>query len=234
MTLIELKNISKSYGKITALKEVSIGLEDSEILAILGHNGSGKTTLLRIIACLEREDKGEFLYNGSNVDSIGRDKLRGKITMVFQVPVMFETTIYENIAYGLRLKKANFSEEKVRDVMELAGLKEWKRKASEFSFGEKQRIAFARAIVIEPKVLLLDEPTSNLDPANTKLIEKMIKNCKKNMGIIIATHDIFQAKRLADKVAHIYDGRIIEFASNKEFFEETKDERTKKFLTGEF
>jgi tungstate transport system ATP-binding protein len=236
MSFIKVIGLTKSYSDTKALDNVSLEIEKGEIFCIMGHSGAGKTTLLRILALLEKPDSGEYYFDGTKVD--WNDNLRKSITMIFQIPVMFNTTVFKNVAYGLKIRNypKNEIRKKVKEVLELVGLQGYEnRKAKSLSGGEKQRVAIARAIVLEPKLLLMDEPTANLDPTNSAIIEEIVREIvrEKETTIVFSTHNLFQAKRLAHRVAHIYKGKIVEVGDTKEVFENPKNELTKKFINGE-
>jgi tungstate transport system ATP-binding protein len=232
MSLIELREISKSYGNFR-LQNISLKVGEREIVSIIGNSGSGKTTLLRILALLEKPDSGEYYFKGRPAG----DELKGRITFVPQNPVMFRGSVFSNVAYGLKIRRKGREtiRKKVEEVLDTVGLSGYeKRNARSLSSGEQQRVAIARAIAIEPDVLLLDEPTSNLDPANVLLIEKVIKSLTENgITILLATHNLFQAKRLSDKVVHIHEGKILSAGSVDDVFENPKNEVTRKFVSGE-
>ena len=234
--MIRLKNVSKRYGDAVALDKISLDIERGEILAIIGHSGAGKTTLLRILAMLEKPSEGEYYYNGIKVEG-NEDSLRKKVTMVFQKPVMFNTSVYNNIAYGLKLRgyKRDEISKRVKEVLKLVNLEGYEKlNAKKLSGGEQQRVAIARALAINPELLILDEPTANLDPANVIIIERVIKDVANNgITVVLATHNLFQAKRLSDRTAHIYNGRLIEVAETDKLFENPKSEITRRFITGE-
>jgi tungstate transport system ATP-binding protein len=236
MTLIELKGISKQYGSQVVLEDINIEIKKNEIMVIMGHSGAGKTTLLRIMALLEPPSKGVYKYKGNPVKINGF--FRKKVTMVFQSPVMFRGSVYDNIAYGLKLRGIEKKEirDKVRNVLSLVELEGTeKATARKLSGGEQQRVALARALVLEPELLLMDEPTTNLDPTNVALIERVIMELarKNNTTVVIATHNLFQAKRLADRVAHLYSGKLVEIGDADKIFENPGVEITQKFITGE-
>ncbi len=166
MSFIRVIGLTKRYNSANppALDNVSLEIEKGEIFCIMGHSGAGKTTLLRILALLEKPDTGEYYFDEAKVN--WNDSLRKSVTMVFQIPVMFNTTVFKNIAYGLKIRGYPKDEikKKVKEVLELVRLPGYEdRKAKYLSGGEKQRVAIARAIVLEPKLLLMDEPTANLD-----------------------------------------------------------------------
>jgi len=234
MTSLQLEDIQKSYGKVKALDSISIKLEGGKTIALIGVNGAGKTTLLRIIAGLEKPDKGKVSFNGNIVSNGERRKI---CTLVFQRTVMFTRSVYANLAYGLKIRGEKEPEikEKISRALHEVGLKDFeKRKAKKTSGGEQQRIALARAFLLEPKILLLDEPTANLDPNSATIIEKAIVAKKRPDNItIISTHNLNQAKRLGDEIVHIHCGQIVERASSDEFFDKPKSEITRKFINGE-
>ncbi|ASJ11753.1 ABC transporter ATP-binding protein [Thermococcus thioreducens] len=236
--IVRAENLVKSYEDHRALDGVSLEVKKGEIFCVMGHSGAGKTTLLRILALLERPDSGEYFFDGKPVNWSRPGELRKNITMVFQTPVMFNTTVFKNIAYGLKLRGYSRAEieKKVHEVLSLVRLEGYeKRKAKTLSGGEKQRVAIARAIVLEPKLLLMDEPTANLDPTNSAIIEDIVKEITKKNGttIVFSTHNMFQAKRLADRVAHMYAGRIVEVGKTRDIFENPENELTRKFINGE-
>lgn len=231
---LQLNNVSKRYGNTKAIDSISFDVEGNNIIALLGVNGSGKTTLLRTIAGLERADEGSLSINN---EELGLPELRKIATLVFQRTVMFSRSVYDNLAFGLRirgLEKEKIAGE-VSKALEAVGLRDLdRRKAKKTSGGEQQRIALARAFLLNPKILLLDEPTANLDVNSAKIVEEVIKNRRtKDCVIILATHNLHQAKRLADEIFHIHEGRILERATAVEFFTNPRNENTKRFINGE-
>ena len=231
---LQLEGIEKSYHAVKALDSVSLSEEGGKIVVLIGVNGAGKITLLRIIAGLEKPDKGTVVFNGKTVTDT---ELRQVATLVFQRTAMFSQSVYDNLAYGLRIRgqKDPDIKEKITEALNSVGLKNFeKRRAKKTSGGEQQRIALARAFLLEPRILLLDEPTANLDPNSARIIEKAILSRKRSDTIIVlATHNLGQAKRLADKVIHIHQGKIIEAASPKDLFDNPQHETTRKFIRGE-
>jgi tungstate transport system ATP-binding protein len=231
---LQLFDIQKTYRNVKALNSLSLNLEGGKIIILLGVNGAGKTTLMRIMAGLENADSGQLLFNNKNIDC---KPLRQVSTLVFQKSAMFSTNVYDNLAYGLKIRKVPNDQikTKVADALQavrLAGFE--KRRAKKTSGGEQQRLALARAFLLEPKVLLLDEPTANLDPNSSTIIEKAILAKKSPDRIIaMATHNLTQARRIADEIVHIYNGQIVEAAPAEEFFENPKSEISKKFVNGE-
>ena len=231
---MKLLGIAKSYGSVCALQPTSLELQGGKVIVLLGVNGAGKTTLMRIMSGLENPDAGELLFNGQEVDS---KKLRKVSTLVFQKSVMFTSSVYDNLAYGLRIRKMPKDEiaAKVKDALQSVRLSGFeRRKAKKTSGGEQQRIALARAFLLEPNVLLLDEPTANLDPNSASIIEKAILDKKSEDRIIImATHNLSQARRMSDQIVHLYGGEIVEVSSPSDFFDNPKCEISRKFVNGE-
>jgi tungstate transport system ATP-binding protein len=231
---LQLKNVEKSYGSVKVLKDINLEIVGAKTIALLGINGAGKTTLLRIIAGLEERNKGSIFLDGKDTNA---KELRQIATLVFQKTVMFNISVYSNLAYGLKIRGKKDSEIKEEIARELhtVGLRNFeKRKARKTSGGEQQRIALARAFLLNPQILLLDEPTANLDPYSATIIERAIMSRKKGKSmVILATHNLSQAKRLADDVAHIYEGNIVEIAGSEEFFNNPRSEMTRKFINGE-
>jgi len=207
-----------------------------QVLAVIGPNGSGKTTLLRMMALIDKPDGGEIYYKGEKANNSNAKSIRGKVTMVFQRSVNFNKTVYKNVAYGLELKKMSENEmkRKVMQVLDLVGIRKFaNRRSKKLSGGEQQRVAIARALVLEPELLLLDEPTANLDPKNTLEIERIINRIKKKTTVVIATNNPFQASRLSDRVACLLSGRLIGEGTPREIIDRPKDTRIKKFVRGE-
>jgi tungstate transport system ATP-binding protein len=163
-------------------------------------------------------------------------ELRRQVTTVFQHPALLRDSVENNVAYGLRLRGKRDSRDQVRAILERMGLEKLRRsQARTLSGGEAQRVALARALIVRPAVLLLDEPSANLDPYNIGLIEEVMKEVNQTRGttMVMVTHNVFQAKRMAQRVALILDGRIIEIASTNDFFESPRDDRTRAFVNGE-
>ena len=207
-----LHSIIKQYEEVDALRGIDLTIGD-EVLGIIGYSGVGKTTLLKILAGLEVPTAGILKYNNKRITPENMAYLRKKATMIFQTPLFLRGDVFTNIAYGLRLRRtpeAIIEEqvEKVLDAVRLPGLAH--RDTKELSGGEQQRVALARALVLDPEVLLLDEPTSNLDPGNASIINDVLREESDNRVIIIATHDLPQVSRLADRVLYLMDGIISE------------------------
>ena len=249
MSKIETKGLNVYYGNGTvhALKEVNIKIEANKITALIGPSGCGKTTFLRALNRMnelnDAQTKGEVLmddrdiYNGK-VDVI---QLRKKIGMVFQQPNPFPMSIYDNVAYGPRihgqrnrkldavvgesLKKAALWDE-VKDRLGENALK--------FSGGQQQRLCIARALAVNPEVILFDEPCSALDPVSTAKIEALLRELKRDYTIVIVTHNMQQAARASDFTGFFLMGELIEFGETKKIFERPKDKRTEDYITGRF
>ena len=234
--LEELAAVRREYDGVPVIKRVSMKVHEGEVLSIIGPNGTGKTTLLRMMALLDKPTEGEIYYNGKKVDDSSRSAIRGKVTMVFQRTVNFNKTVFKNVAYGPELKKMSESEIKlgVMQALELVGMKKFAdRRAKNLSGGEQQRLAIARALVLDPELLLLDEPTANLDPKNTLGVERIINEIKGRTTVVISTNNPYQAGRLSDRVACLLDGRLISEGTPKEIIDRPRDARIKKFVRGE-
>lgn len=221
--IAELRNVTKIFDRITALNNVNLKINDGEILALLGPNGSGKSTLLKILAFLEKPSKGEVYFQGKKVTDKNMLQTRLESTMVFQKTVLFSTTVYNNVAYGLKIRKIpkNIVDEEVGRALRLARLEGFeKRHAKKLSGGEQQRVALARALALNTRLLLLDEPTANLDPKNASIIEEVIAAANRELKttIVMATHNMFQARNLPQRIALINDGKIDEVGTPSEIF----------------
>ncbi len=209
-----VSDIWKSYNGNAVLKDCSFSFDSNNTYALMGPNGSGKSTFLRICSLLEEPDKGEINYfSGENIlkKDIG---LRRRITLVLPKVGMFNTTVLKNVAYGLKVRGMGRKEieERASNALEFVGLTHKRdQNALTLSSGEAQRLGIARAIVIEPEIIFLDEPTASIDMKNTKIIEDIIIKMKEQKGtiIILTTHDIAQAERLAEKILLMNEGKII-------------------------
>ena len=236
--LYKLVNMVKRYGDRIACKIDHLEIYRGEILGIIGPSGSGKSTLLRVLNLLEPPTSGTLLYDGISVNGASPvpTSLRRKMTMVFQHPVLLNTSILNNVAYGLKLRGDKQAKERALEMLEHIGLAELANESpSTISDGEAQRVALARALLIRPEVLLLDEPTANLDPYNVALIEKMVMevNHEVKTTIVLVTHNVFQAKRVAHRVALLLEGNVVEVNTTEEVFTNPKDPRTRAFISGE-
>ena len=226
--------MTKKFGSVTAIDSLSLRLEASNIIVIVGVNGSGKTTLLRLLAGLEEPDFGSIIINNSVKKT---NELRQLSTLVFQKTTMFNRTVFSNLEFGLRLRgyEKDTIKKKISEALKIVGLEDFEnRNAKKISGGEQQRVALARAFLLEPKIMLLDEPTSNLDVNSAKIIEKVLQERKKSDNIIVlSTHNLYQAKRLGDEIVHIHEGKIINQAKQKDFFSKPKNKITEKFIKGD-
>ena len=219
----ELRNVTKTFGEKTVLDNINLEINEGEILALLGPNGSGKTTILKILAFIENATSGEVWFQGETVDFKRAEKFRLQSTLVFQRTVLFDTSVFNNVAYGLKVRKTPKSviDEEVKNALRMVRLQGFeKRPAKKLSGGEQQRVAIARALVLKPKLLLLDEPTANLDPKNAAMVEEVIATVNREMKttVVLATHNMFQAKTLPHRIALISDGRITEVGAPAEIF----------------
>ncbi len=225
MPTVEAVNLCKEYPGKKALENVNFKVEHGEIFAVIGPNGAGKTTLLRILDLLDTPTSGTMYFNGVAVDYSAKNllALRRHIGIVFQQTVLFNTSVFNNVSYGLKIRGENKRNirNKVRQVLQLVHLEGFERKnALALSGGEAQRVALAQALIVEPELLLLDEPTANLDPKNVSIIEEVLSwvNKEQKTTLIMTTHNMAQAQNLADKVALMFNGKITKIGSANEVF----------------
>ena len=215
--IFKVRNLKKVYNGKIVIDVDNLNFQEGKIYAIVGPNGSGKTTLLNILNLLEKPDEGQIFFydqeitNKSNSDTL---EIRRRMTLVNQDPFLFNSTVYDNIAYGLKIRSipSKVQKSRIRSALNIVGLSDFKdRKANQLSGGEAQRVVIARALVIEPEVLFLDEPTANIDQKHIDVVERIIKKIKKDIKttVIFTTHDLSQAYRLADEVISLLDGKII-------------------------
>lgn len=237
-SVYRLEQVTKIYDTRTVLEVGSLEIHKGEILALVGPSGSGKSTLLRLLNFLEPPTQGRILYEDQLFASdkeMGLD-LRRQVTTVFQRPMLLNRSIHDNVKYGLDLRGIHDTRDRVRAALAEVGLEHLAhQKASTLSGGEAQRVALARAIVIQPEVLLLDEPTANLDPYNVGLIERIVLHLNEahHTTLVLVTHNVFQARRLAQRVAFLLDGKVIEVSDADTFFNKPDDPRTAAFVRGE-
>ena len=237
---LQALDIRKQYNSNFAL-ECSIEVKKGPLYTIVGPNGSGKSTLLRILGLIEPPDSGKVIYHNEGIALLNPDKdieVRRKVVLVTTRASLFNETVYENIAYGLRLRKVKKREVKERVAEALHNVKLSGKEAynaNELSSGEAQRLALARALAIDPDILLLDEPTASLDPDNTKVIESIINKIRSDSSkmIVMVTHSLYQAKSLSDFIIFMYKGKAVEFSNAKTFFEKPSTELARKFVFGE-
>lgn len=234
----QLYQVTKSYNGRCVLQIDSLDVRQGEVLAVVGPSGAGKSTLLRLLNFLEPPTGGSihFLDHEFSPDRIPPLELRRRVTTVFQRPILLNRTVWANVAYGLQLHGRREIADQVQATLEQVGLAAMSRKrARTLSGGEAQRVALARAMILQPDVLLLDEPTANLDPYNVGLIEEIVRqlNDRHSTTLVLVTHNLFQARRLAHRVALLLDGRIAEIADVESFFTAPCDPRTAAFVRGE-
>ncbi len=249
MDKLETRDIHLYYSDFHALKGITMGMKKNTVTALIGPSGCGKSTYLRLFNRMNDlidnvRTEGEVLLDGKNIyakDTIP-DELRKKVGMVFQKPNPFPKSIYENVAYGLRVNgitHKTFIEERVERCLKQAALWEevkdkLKKSAFELSGGQQQRLCIARALAIEPSVVLMDEPASALDPISTAKIEELIYELKSEYTIVIVTHNMQQAGRVSDNTAFFYLGELVEYDDTKKIFTNPKDIRTQNYITGRF
>jgi tungstate transport system ATP-binding protein len=230
---LETQDIRREYDSVLALDRVSIGAHLGQVTTIVGVNGSGKTTLLKILAGLDTPTAGNVLIEGQEANPT---QLRTHSTMVFQRSVMFGTSVYNNVAYGLKIEGVPGREisQRAKSALTVVNLDGFERRhARKLSSGEQQRVAMARALALERDVLLIDEPTANLDPANAMIIERAIRDSSQSRAVLLSSHNLSQARRLSQHVIHLYKGRVVEEGEPSRFFTSPSDERTKLFIEGE-
>lgn len=235
MSLYRLAGVRKGYAGRTVLDVGHLAISPGEMLAIVGPSGAGKSTLLRLLNFLEPPDAGSILFDGQPVPSSPPLAIRRRVTTVFQRPVLLNRSVRDNVAYGLRLR-GEPPDGRVEEMLARMALTPLARApAHQLSGGEIQRVALARALVLHPDVLLLDEPTANLDPYNVALIESIVQeqNAGLRVTVVLVTHNVFQARRIAGRVGLLLDGRLIEIAPAVDFFERPGDPRTSAFVKGE-
>ena len=233
-----LENVTQVYNDRTVLQIEHLKIFAGEILAIVGPNGAGKSTLLRLLNFLEPPTEGRVSFEDQTWSWPAPLAARRKVTMVFQRPALLNRSVAANVSYGLKVRGARGEVTAQATVAALAqvGLAELAQAAAHtLSGGEAQRVALARALVVKPQILLLDEPTANLDPYNVNLIEAIIRTLNQTKGttVVIVTHNIFQARRLAHRTAFLLDGRLIEVAVTPTFFNHPTEPRTAAFVRGE-
>jgi tungstate transport system ATP-binding protein len=230
-----IEQLRKEYGNRTVVDIDALQINAGEILALVGPSGAGKSTLLRLLNFLEQPTSGQLVYQDQVVNGFISIQTRRQVTTVFQRPIVLRATVRANVAYGLGLRGARV-DGRVDEMLSRVGLQSLANApAHKLSGGEMQRVALARALVIEPQVLLLDEPTANLDPYNVGLIEEIVREHNRARGttIVLVTHNVFQAKRLAQRVGLMLNGRVIEVGAAQQFFDAPKDPRTAAFVRGE-
>lgn len=230
--------VNKIYDK-EVLSVDRLILNRGCIYGVIGPSGAGKSTLLRIINLLTPPSNGELVYLGKPIPHNGQEllELQRKMALVFQKTLLFKDSVFNNVAYGLKARGYSRPdiEKKVTALLDQIGMKELTyRHADTLSGGEAQRVAIARAVAFEPELLLLDEPTANLDPGNIELIEEMITRLArtKSITVVMVTHNVFQARRITDHVIFINQGRVVEMGSAEKIFTAPENENTRLFVEG--
>jgi len=247
---METKNLTVKYGEVIGIKDVSLPIYDKRVTALIGPSGCGKTTYLRALNRMHDMTRiarvtGEVLLDNKNIydEDVNPVIIRRKIGMVFQKPTPFPTmSIYDNVVAGLKLvgirNKSILSEVCEKALKQAALFDEVKDRLNDaavgLSGGQQQRLSIARALAVEPEVLLMDEPTSSLDPQATTRIEELIHTLKNDVTIVIITHNMQQAARVSDKTAFFYVGNIVEFGDTQTLFTNPKEKRTEEYITGRF
>lgn len=230
--MLELKNIKKSFDGKTILNDISLDVQDGEIISILGPSGSGKTTLLNLILGITEVDGGKIIYNGEDMTNVPMEQ-RG-FNIVFQDYALFPNlNAYQNITYGLKNKPGISTQEEVDDLIELLGLKEHlDKKIEQLSGGQKQRVAIIRSLAMNPDVILFDEPTSALDPEMVGEVLSVMKElAEAGMTMVVVTHEMGFAREVANRVMFINEGTIAEEGTPEEVFGAPKSERLQEFLS---
>lgn len=233
MILYQLRDIQHRYGARTILDLPALDIQRGEVLGIVGPSGSGKSTLLRLLQFLEPPTSGSFTFDGTLLNGSVPLEIRRRIVTVFQHPALLDRSVFDNVAYGLRLRRQRDGHGLIMQALERVGLHDYAQtRAKTLSGGEAQRVALARALVLNPAALLLDEPTANLDPYNVGLIEEIVRG-HGDTTVVLVTHNTFQAKRLADRVGLLLNGKLIELTTADQFFNHPTDPRTRSFINGE-
>ena len=245
--IITVNDLNLWYGQTQALKNISLEIPEKSITALIGPSGCGKSTFLKTLNRMNDlipgvKITGEVLYHGENIFESEVNNLRKEVGMVFQKPNPFPMSIYDNIAYGPRTHGIR-NKEQLDEIVEkaLRGAAIWdevkdrlKKNALGMSGGQQQRLCIARALAVEPEVLLMDEPTSALDPISTSHIEDLAMELKEKYTIVIVTHNMQQAVRISDQTAFFLLGDLVEYGSTEEMFSQPRDKRTEDYITGRF
>ena len=245
--IITVNDLNLWYGQTQALKNISLEIPEKSITALIGPSGCGKSTFLKTLNRMNDlipgvKITGEVLYHGENIFDAEVNNLRKEVGMVFQKPNPFPMSIYDNIAYGPRTHGIR-NKAQLDEIVEkaLKGAAIWdevkdrlKKNALGMSGGQQQRLCIARALAVEPEVLLMDEPTSALDPISTSRIEDLAMELKEKYTIVIVTHNMQQAVRISDQTAFFLLGDLVEYGSTEEMFSSPRDKRTEDYITGRF
>jgi len=235
--LYHLDGVQQTYNGRTVLNVEDLQIRSGEILGLVGPSGAGKSTLLRLLAFLELPTAGVLSFAGKPCNESWPDRSRRRqVTMVFQNPHLLRRSVSDNVTFGLNLRRRENGREEVERMLVGLGLEDLAdAPARTLSGGEAQRVALARALVLQPDVLLLDEPTANLDPYNIKLIEEIVRRTNHESGttVVVVTHNVFQARRLADRVGLLLSGGLIEVAETETFFTNPQRSETDAFVRGD-
>jgi phosphate transport system ATP-binding protein len=246
---MRVDELSVSYGPRVAVDRVSLPIRQGEVLALIGPSGCGKTTLLRSLNRLTEltrtaTQRGRVTLDGEDIARMDPTRLRRRVTMVFQQPNPFPMSVFDNVAYVLREQaerrpRRAALKARVEEVLAHAGLldevaSDLRHPALRLSGGQQQRLCIARALAAQPEVLLLDEPCSALDPLSTQVIEELIVRLREEMAIVIVTHNLQQARRIADHVAFMYLGELVEYGSATQVFTAPREQRTEDYVGGAF
>ena len=249
MSKIDVSNMDLYYGDFHALKNINLSIDANEVTAFIGPSGCGKSTLLKSINRMNDlvdnvRIEGSIEIDGENIyaPSVDTTVLRKKVGMVFQQPNPFPMSIYDNIAYGPRvhgIKDKKTLDQIVEESLQGAAIfnevkDRLKKSAMGLSGGQQQRLCIARALAVQPEVLLMDEPTSALDPISTSKIEELMEDLKKKYTVVVVTHNMQQATRISDKTAFFLLGEVVEFADTDKLFSMPADKRTEDYITGRF
>ena len=246
---MRLDQISVFYDGVPAVRQASLSIHQGEVLALIGPSGCGKTTLLRTLNRLTEltpnaSHSGQITLDGEDIHELEDTKLRTRVSMVFQQPNPFPMSIFDNVAFALREQsrrrpRRRELEPLVKHALQRAGLYEevrnnLDRPALRLSGGQQQRLCIARAIANNPEILLMDEPCSALDPRSTAVIEELILQLRNDLAVVIVTHNLQQARRVADRVAFMYLGDLVELGDAHQLFEAPREERTREYIAGAF
>ncbi|MWV64923.1 ATP-binding cassette domain-containing protein [Halorubrum sp. JWXQ-INN 858] len=249
---LAVSDVTHGFGDADVLDSVTLSVRRGETMAVIGPSGTGKTTLLRLLAMFHEPDEGHVAVDDADVWGLSereRLRVRRRVGMVFQEPALFDASVLRNVSYGLHIRRGwrerlrswaarvrgGDRRRAVTEALAVVGLADaGTQHVDALSGGEAQRVSFARALAYDPDFLLLDEPTSDLDPRNTAAIEAAIDTARsRGLGVAVATHDMNQAERIADRVAVMLDGRVIECGPADRVFNDPGDERAREFIDGE-
>lgn len=242
---MSIKDLSVYFDGVEILKNINLDVVKNKITAVIGPSGCGKSTLLKSLNLLVNEEanfngKGEIFLDGQNIKAMDKEEVRENIGMVFQHPTAFPFSIYKNLTYApiyYGIKDKHKLDQIVEEKLKMAGIyneikDKLKMSAVKLSGGQQQRLCIARALTVEPAVILLDEPCSSLDLKNIENIEKMLQKIADDYTILIVTHNLAQAERIADYTAFILNGELVEYGETKKIFQQPEDIRTEEYVAG--